>query len=120
MGMPKAMPKAKAAPQMAEAPAQDKAAPVARTGGGGPLQVTAGMDPGIVSAKILEIATAIIGDEEGIDADTPLMQAGLTSNTAVMLRDELSKDLPGVKLPPTLMFDYPSISAIADFVVEQA
>ena len=47
-------------------------------------------------------------------------EAGLTSNTAVLLRDELGKDLPGISLPPTLIFDYPSVSAIADFVMEKA
>lgn len=87
---------------------------------GGPLQLSAGMDAGVVRAKIMDIAMQIIGDDEPIEADMPLMQAGLTSNTAVLLRDELSKDLPGVNLPPTLMFDYPSIVAIADFVVERA
>merc|ERR1719327_987851 len=105
-----------ATPQAAKSPS---AAVVAREGS--PLTVTAGMDTGIIRSKILEIATQIIGDEEEpIDADMPLMQAGLTSNTAVLLRDELNKDLPGVDLPPTLMFDYPSIAAIADFVVERA
>merc|ERR1719409_468685 len=112
-------------------PQQAAAAPQAAAAGGGggavvkrdgsPLAVSAGMDAAVVRAKILEIATQIIGDEdEGIDADMPLMQAGLTSNTAVLLRDELTKDLPGVNLPPTLMFDYPSIAAIADFIVEKA
>eukprot|EP00438_Fugacium_kawagutii_P014318 Skav210899 [mRNA] locus=scaffold2900:206345:210882:+ [translate_table: standard] len=47
-------------------------------------------------------------------------RAGLTSNTAIILRDELSKDLPGIKLPMTLSFDYPSVAAIADFVMDQS
>ena len=29
-----------------------------------------------------------------------------------MLRDELTKDLPGIKLPMTLSFDYPSVQAL--------
>lgn len=106
-------------PNMAEA-APAAAQPIVIRDGS-KIMVSAGMDAAVIRAKILEIATQIIGeDDEGIDADMPLMQAGLTSNTAVLLRDELSKDLPGVNLPPTLMFDYPSISAIADFVVERA
>jgi tetratricopeptide (TPR) repeat protein/acyl carrier protein len=105
----------------AAAPAPEAADKQIAVKSGGALMVSAGMDASIVRNKILDIATQIIGDdEEGIDADMPLMQAGLTSNTAVLLRDELSKDLPGVNLPPTLMFDYPSISAIADFIVENA
>merc|ERR1719326_282736 len=103
--------------QMPEAAPQETRVMAARAGG--PLQVSKGMDPAVVSSKIREIAVSIIGDDEDVDVDTPLMQAGLTSNTAVMLRDELSKDIPGVNLPPTLMFDYPSISAISEFILTQ-
>merc|ERR1711908_139816 len=118
-------PKAKMPQQMQAAPQQEGGggggeARVVVQREGGPLIVSAGMDPTIVANKIQEIAVSIIGDDEGLDVDTPLMQAGLTSNTAVMLRDELSKDIPGVNLPPTLMFDYPSITAIAEFIVEKA
>mmetsp|Transcript_81795 Transcript_81795/g.215770 ORF Transcript_81795/g.215770 Transcript_81795/m.215770 type:complete len:164 (-) Transcript_81795:76-567(-) len=88
--------------------------------GASPLQVSAGMDVAVIRKKISELAMAIIGDGEDVEVDTPLLEAGLTSNTAVVLRDELSKDLPGIKLPPTLIFDYPSISSMADYVVEQA
>jgi len=87
---------------------------------GSPLAVSAGMDSGVVRNKISEIAGAIIGDTDEIEADTPLMEAGLTSNSAVLLRDELSKDLPGISLPPTLIFDYPSIQAISEFVLEKS
>merc|ERR1711920_247417 len=85
--------------------AKSAAAPMAKREGG-TLVVTKGMDAEIIRKKILDIATSIIGDEDSIDADEPLMSAGLTSNTAVLLRDELTKDLPGVNLPPTLMFGY--------------
>merc|ERR1719446_1114806 len=95
--------------------------PVARKGGGATaLDMSGGITVETVSAKIKEVAMGIIGDEEDIEVDTPLMQAGLTSNTAVLLRDEMTTTIPGVNLPPTLMFDYPSISAIAEFIVERA
>jgi len=85
---------------------------------GSPLALSAGMDPAIIKSKVAELAGAIIGDSDELEVDTPLMEAGLTSNSAVLLRDELSKDLPGINLPPTLIFDYPSVAAISDFVVE--
>mmetsp|Transcript_85971 Transcript_85971/g.135745 ORF Transcript_85971/g.135745 Transcript_85971/m.135745 type:complete len:229 (+) Transcript_85971:45-731(+) len=117
MPMPAKMPKqVQAAPQ--EVAAGGQKAPVAIKREGGALTVL--NDKSVIEAKIKDIAVQIIGDDEGVDADIPLMQAGLTSNTAVMLRDELSKDIPGVNLPPTLMFDYPSIAAIAEFIVEKA
>lgn len=104
-----------AAADAGPAPAQA----VARTGGKA-AALTGALTVEIVSSKIKEVAMGIIGDEEDIEVDTPLMQAGLTSNTAVLLRDELSTTIPGVNLPPTLMFDYPSIAAISEFVVERA
>ncbi|CAJ1407137.1 unnamed protein product [Effrenium voratum] len=84
-----------------------------------PLDLKAGMDVAVLKTKVSQIAAVIIGDDE-FEADTPLMEAGLTSNAAVALRDELSKDLPGIKLPHTLIFDYPSVAGIADFVVDQS
>jgi len=93
---------------------------VAKLGAATAIDVKSGLSAEAIGEKIKEVAMNIIGDEEDIEIDTPLMQAGLTSNTAVILRDEMSTTIPGIKLPPTLMFDYPSISAIADFIVERA
>merc|ERR1711974_292385 len=88
------MPQQQAQQQVAVADVGGTAAPVAiARREGGVLSVSAGMDPSIVMSKIKEIAAQIIGDDEDIEVDTPLMQAGLTSNTAVMLRDELGKDI---------------------------
>lgn len=85
-----------------------------------PLLLQAGMDSGTIKSKVNQIASAIMGSDEDFEADTPLMEAGLTSNTAVLLRDELTKDLPGIRLPPTLIFDYPSVAAITEFVMDQS
>merc|ERR1711924_241708 len=115
------MPAKAAAPGAAvpEAPVAGAAMQIAPREGA-PLALSAGTDPAVVSSKIQEIAKAIIGEaDEDIELDTPLMQAGITSNTAVILRDQLSQDLPGVNLPPTLMFDYPSIGAISEFIVDR-
>lgn len=112
-------PSAQTAAPMAAAP--QVAGAVVKTGpGAAALDMSAGITVEIISAKIKEVAMGIIGDDEDIEVDTPLMQAGLTSNTAVLLRDEMTTTIPGVNLPPTLMFDYPSIAAIADFIVERA
>merc|ERR1712232_530000 len=87
-------------------------------GGGGELNRTgsaldmSSVSEEIVASKIKEISMAIIGEDDDVEMDTPLMKAGLTSSTAVVLRDELMKDIPGVNLPPTLIFDYPSINGI--------
>jgi len=84
------------------------------------LDVKSGLSLDVVKSKILEIAMRITGaDDDEIQADTPLMEAGLTSNSAILMRDELGNALPGVKLPVTLVFDYPSVAAMSELVVEQ-
>mmetsp|Transcript_43765 Transcript_43765/g.140335 ORF Transcript_43765/g.140335 Transcript_43765/m.140335 type:complete len:794 (+) Transcript_43765:47-2428(+) len=83
------------------------------------LDLSSGVDMAIIRAKILEIASRITGAEDGeIEVDTPLMEAGLTSNSAILLRDELAQELPGISLPVTLVFDYPSISSMTELVME--
>ena len=53
-----------------------------------------------------------------VDADSPLMDAGLDSLGAVELRNLLRQvSGEGVPLPSTLVFDYPSMEAIAAFRV---
>merc|ERR1711904_384356 len=63
---------------------------------GAALDTSGGLDDAIVRAKITEVAVRIIGDDEEIEADSPLMESGLTSNTAVLLRDELTQEIPGI------------------------
>eukprot|EP00434_Breviolum_minutum_P028630 symbB.v1.2.025334.t1/scaffold2447.1/size78899/8 len=92
---------------------------VARPRPTGPALDIKNLHPDLVKKKILEVALSLIGgDEEDIEADTPLMEAGLTSTMAVGLSDELKKDLPGINLPVTLVFDYPSISAMTELILE--
>jgi acyl carrier protein len=50
-----------------------------------------------------------------LQGDAPLMDAGVDSLSAVEYRTRLSKAL-GVTLPSTLVFDYPSITAISHYI----
>merc|ERR1711972_217638 len=47
---------------------------------------------------------------------TPLMDAGLDSLAAVEFGGILQKQFAGVQLPGTLMFDFPNVKSIADFM----
>ncbi|CAK9055129.1 unnamed protein product [Durusdinium trenchii] len=60
----------------------------------------------------------ILGVDE-LGGDAPLMEAGLDSLSSVDFRNSVAKELPGVKLPSTLMFDHPNTNAIAAFAAEQ-
>merc|ERR1739838_1197522 len=77
---------------------------------GAALDLSQGLNNSMVQSKLLEIALRITGaDDDEIEVDTPLMEAGLTSNSAILLRDELASELPGMNLRVTLVFDYPTV-----------
>ncbi|MCP4117669.1 MAG: SDR family NAD(P)-dependent oxidoreductase [Desulfobacteraceae bacterium] len=56
-----------------------------------------------------------IKSPDRIAAREPLFDAGLDSLMAVALKKELEQDL-GQKLPTTLIFDYPTVEALAGFI----
>jgi len=97
--------------QQAAPKSTDKAAPQAPTPAG-PIK----LDPEAIANTIRDAVSAITMMD--VEADEPLMQAGLTSNTTVILRNELAQQFPGKQMPFTLVFDHPSISAIADFLAD--
>jgi len=91
-------------------------APVAQASGAG--QGLVSLDPDQVMATIQEVTRKLVGGNKDLDAEKPLMEAGVTSMTAILYRQNLASAFGGVKLPVTLVFDYPSVSAIADLVLE--
>lgn len=70
----------------------------------------------VIVDKITTMVQNITQIDDDLPADLPLMQAGLTSNATVLLRNQLAEAFPDTHFPFTLAFDYPSISAVADFV----
>merc|ERR1712187_911310 len=84
------------------------------------MDLTGGLTAVTVKAQLAEVAKGLIGFDEEIEYDMPLMESGLTSNTAVLLRDALTQQLPGISLPVTLVFDCPSISSMTDLIIENA
>ncbi|CAK0879996.1 unnamed protein product [Prorocentrum cordatum] len=69
-----------------------------------------------VSTMVAQIASGVLGLElEELSLDAPLMEAGLDSLSSVDFRNQVAKKLPGLKMPSTLMFDYPNTREIASF-----
>eukprot|EP00971_Amphidinium_carterae_P189971 3771114-Amphidinium_carterae.1 len=64
-----------------------------------------------------DIAGEIVGDSDSIDTDSPLMDSGMDSLSSLDFRAKLSKEF-SLQMPSTMVFEYPSISKLADFLVE--
>ncbi|WP_372365776.1 acyl carrier protein [Candidatus Uabimicrobium sp. HlEnr_7] len=56
--------------------------------------------------------------EEEIDAEEPFADYGMSSMDAVNLSGELEEWL-GIRLSPTLVFDYPTIDQMAQYLSEE-
>merc|ERR1719350_2619070 len=76
-----------------------------------------GLNPELVSQTVQEMAKAAIGLDDAVYLDSPLMDSGMDSLTAVSFRNGLQQNL-GVKLPSSLMFDYPTMKEVAKRIVE--
>merc|ERR1719476_1217957 len=76
-----------------------------------------GVTVDVLKFKINEVALSLMGSES-LGADVPLMDAGLDSLSMVEFRNELVKEFPGVDLPGSLLFDYPTVNTLTEFVAE--
>jgi len=110
------------APSAASAPPAAIAKKVREKTDSGMRLDMANLNPEAVQARLREVVlnNVEVDDDDEIDLDTPLMQVGITSKTAVTLRNDLAEELPGVNFPFTMVFDFPSISALSDLIIEQA
>mmetsp|Transcript_36991 Transcript_36991/g.85362 ORF Transcript_36991/g.85362 Transcript_36991/m.85362 type:complete len:761 (+) Transcript_36991:63-2345(+) len=74
-----------------------------------------------IDARVQEIVARVVGiDEELVAIDRPLMEAGITSQAAILLRNEMQKSLEGIQFPATLLFDFPTVGAITRMVLDVA
>jgi len=65
-----------------------------------------------------EVAAVLgVSDAGAIPSDCPLKELGLDSLMSLRVRDRLTR-LTGERLPPTLLFDHPTTSALTIFIAE--
>jgi acyl carrier protein len=86
-----------------------------RSGAARVTGLTAADRKAAVAAQVQEAISSIVGGS--VSPDEPLMAAGLDSLGAVELKNSLEGRL-GVQLPGTLVFDYPTASALTGYLEE--
>jgi len=105
--------------EMAIVAAVPKKAPMKALGKRTAVDITSGVGEDMIRAKIGEVLEENLGlDFEDFEDDTPMMEAGLTSGGAILLQSAMSVDFPTVKLPATLIFDYPTTRAVVQFIMD--
>jgi acyl carrier protein len=77
-----------------------------------------GLDPEVVLEQVKKVAEMSLAEGD-VEADTALMDAGLDSLASVAFRNSLQSELK-MNMPASLMFDYPNIRQITDFIVEKS
>lgn len=81
------------------------------------LAQSPGLQMDMVKAMMLKIGEEILSFEEELSFDANLMDVGLDSLTALTFRNSLRTET-GLKLPGTLMYDYPTLRETAVHIVE--
>eukprot|EP00930_Biecheleria_cincta_P018014 TRINITY_DN14165_c0_g5_i1.p1 TRINITY_DN14165_c0_g5~~TRINITY_DN14165_c0_g5_i1.p1 ORF type:complete len:916 (+),score=241.04 TRINITY_DN14165_c0_g5_i1:255-2750(+) len=81
-------------------------------------QIAYGPDPKEVRAMIQEVTKKMVGSDNDIEDDLPLMDVGINSMNAVVFRNKLLSEFPGIELPTTLVFDFPSVRALSAYATE--
>jgi len=60
-----------------------------------------------------------LDEDDNFEMDSPLMALGVTSRLAVELRNSMAEEFPGINLPFTLIFDYPSVVHMTEMILEE-
>jgi acyl carrier protein len=73
----------------------------------------------IQSWLVNQVAGLLFVDPKTIDINTPFSSFGLSSRDAVMLSGDLEEWM-GQRFSPTLVYEYPTITALVDFLSTEA
>jgi tetratricopeptide (TPR) repeat protein len=78
-----------------------------------------GLDFDYVKALVTATAAEAIGSDETLEMDKAFMEVGLDSLGAITFRNKLQTE-SGMKLPGTLLFDFPTLGEVTNYMVEES
>jgi len=82
--------------------------------------VNTGLDPALTKQKVTSLVLNVLaGGDEEIEADNPLMEAGVDSLGSVQLVTDLGKTF-SMSLAPSIVFDFPTIRELVSYLVEES
>eukprot|EP00811_Abedinium_folium_P025830 NODE_3717_length_1996_cov_9.257357.p1 GENE.NODE_3717_length_1996_cov_9.257357~~NODE_3717_length_1996_cov_9.257357.p1 ORF type:complete len:631 (-),score=203.12 NODE_3717_length_1996_cov_9.257357:104-1867(-) len=103
---------------------RDVSAPVHVVGAGHAVEERLSENPGLdtdtVMTIVTHIAREVTSSEEDLEIDSPLMEAGMDSLSAVAFRNQLMHSFEGIALPASLVFDAPTVRLVVLEIVERS
>jgi len=82
--------------------------------------LSAGLDRELVSAKLVSHVKSVLTDDQNIDTESPLLDLGMDSLSAIDLQNLIASSFPFTEASSTIMFDYPTIRELTEYIVEQS
>lgn len=77
------------------------------------------LDPTTVRSKLLDLALDAMGGDEDLAIDNPLMDAGMDSLSSISFTNQVAKEF-SLEGATSLVFDYPTVRAITEHIVEES
>jgi acyl carrier protein len=90
-----------------------------KKGGGGAVAKSGGLDLAASTAKVSQLVKNVLADEDDLANDMPFMEAGVDSLGSVQLVTDVGKEFK-MALAPSVVFDFPSVRALAEHLVAEA
>merc|ERR1719382_1421920 len=76
-----------------------------------------GLDPAFVRKQLMTFVKDVMATDDELELDSPFMEAGMDSLSSVSLMSMVAKEFQ-MALSPSLVFDFPTVRALEDHLVE--
>merc|ERR1719251_540525 len=103
-------------------PAQEAGGAMADPGAAAVESVAAkpkGLDPGFVRKQLMTFVKDVMATDDELELDSPFMEAGMDSMSSVSLMSMVAKEFQ-MALSPSLVFDFPTVRALEQHLVEES